>query len=151
MDAKRLAAARPAALRMLHAHGCQFRTADVRALARSPRLRTLWYLDLDSNNLGTPAVRELVRGFRDFCPPILWMTYNRLDDRAAELLANWPAARALRVLHLKHNSGLTAAGSRALLESEHLKNLDSLGVPLPEGDDAARAHGERFRKTDMMY
>lgn len=151
LDAKKLAAARPAALRMLHAHGCQFRTADVRALARSPRLRTLWYLDLDSNNLGTPAVRELVRGFRDFCPPILWMTYNRLDDRAAELLANWPAARALRVLHLKHNSGLTAAGSRALLESEHLKNLDSLGVPLPEGDDVARVHGERFRKTDATY
>lgn len=151
LDAKKLAAARPAALRMLHAHGCQFRTADVRALARSPRMRTLWYLDLDSNALGTPAVRELVRGFRDFCPPILWMTYNRLDDRAAELLANWPAAKALRVLHLKHNSAMTAAGSRALLESEHLKNLDSLGVPLPEGDDVVRVYGERFRKPDANY
>lgn len=151
LDAKKLAAARPAALRMLHAHGCQFRTADVRALARSPRLRTLWYLDLDSNNLGTPAVRELVRGFRDFCPPILWMTYNRLDDRAAELLANWPAAKNLRVLHLKQNSGMTAAGSRALLESEHLKNLDSLGVPLPDGDDVVRMYGERFRKPDAGY
>lgn len=151
LDAKKLAAARPAALRMLHAHGCQFRTADVRALARSPRLRTLWYLDLDSNGIGTPAVRELVRGFRDFCPPILWMTYNRLDDRAAELLANWPAAKNLRVLHLKHNSGMTATGSRALLESEHLKNLDSLGVPLPDGDDVARVYGERFRKPDAGY
>jgi uncharacterized protein (TIGR02996 family) len=151
VDAKKLAAARPAALRMLHAHGCQFRTADVRALARSPRLRTLWYLDLDSNGLGTPAVRELVRGFRDFCPPILWMTYNRLDDRAAELLANWPAAKALRVLHLKHNSALTAAGSRALLESEHLTNLDSLGVPVPDGDDVARLYAARFRKPDAGY
>jgi hypothetical protein len=151
LDAKKLAAARPAALRMLHAHGCQFRTADVRALARSPRLRTLWYLDLDSNGIGTPAVRELVRGFRDFCPPILWMTYNRLDDRAAELLANWPAAKNLRVLHLKHNAGLTAAGSRALLESEHLTNLDSLGVPLPEGDDVARLYAARFRKPDAGY
>lgn len=151
LDAKKLTAARPAALRMLHAHGCQFRTADVRALARSPRLRTLWYLDLDSNGIGTPAVRELVRGFRDFCPPILWMTYNRLDDRAAELLANWPAAKNLRVLHLKENSCMTAAGSRALLESEHLKNLDSLGVALPDGDDVVRMYGERFRKPDVSY
>lgn len=151
LDAPRLARARPAGLRMLHAHGCRFRTADVRALARCPRLRTLWYLDLDNNRIGTPAVRELVRGFGDFCPPILWLTYNRLDDRAAELLANWPAARNLRVLHLKYNPGLTAAGTRALLESEHLKNLDSLGVPLPEGDDVVRAHGARFRKPDPIY
>ncbi len=68
VDAKRLAAAAPGGLRMLHAHGSRFRTPDVRGLARCPRLRTLWYLDLDDNNLGTPAVRELVRGFKDFCP-----------------------------------------------------------------------------------
>jgi uncharacterized protein (TIGR02996 family) len=151
LDAKKLAAARPAALRMLHAHGCRFRTADVRALARSPRLRTLWYLDLDSNGIGTPAVRELVRGFRDFCPPILWMTYNRIDDRGAQLLADWPAAAQLRVLHLKHNDGLTGSGARALLESPHLTKIDSLGVPLPDGDDIARIYGERFRKPDAEY
>src|SRR5262249_40939559 len=70
LDAKGLEPAPPAALRLLHFHGARLRTADVRALARCPRLRTLWYLDIDQNNIGTPAVRELVRGFKDWCPSI---------------------------------------------------------------------------------
>ncbi|MBN9119791.1 MAG: TIGR02996 domain-containing protein, partial [Planctomycetes bacterium] len=128
VDADRLAAAAPGGLRMLHCHDSRFRTSDVRALARCPRLRTLWYLDLDAHNIGTPAVRELVRGFKDFCPPVVWLTYNRIDDRGAELLAKWKAARALRVLHLRYNPDMTDAGARALLDSPHLTNLDDLGV-----------------------
>ncbi len=128
VDAKKLAKAAPGGLRMLHAHGCRFNTKDVRALARCPRLRTLWYLDLDENNLGSAAVRELVRGFKDWCPPIVWLTFNRIDDRGAELLANWKAASALRVLHLKYNPAITDAGVRKLLDSPNLANLDGLGV-----------------------
>lgn len=128
LDAKRLAEAKPGALRMFHAHSCRFRTSDVRALARCPRLRTLWYLDLDDNDIGTPAVRELVRGFGKWCPPIVWLTRNRIDDRGAKLLAGWKAASALRVLHLKHN-GITDTGIRTLLDSPNLANLDGLGVP----------------------
>jgi uncharacterized protein (TIGR02996 family) len=128
LDAKRLAEAKPGSLRMFHAHSCRFRTSDVRALARCPRLRTLWYLDLDDNDIGTPAVRELVRGFGKWCPPIVWLTRNRIDDRGAKLLAGWKAASALRVLHLKHN-GITDTGIRALLDSPNLANLDDLGVP----------------------
>ena len=128
LDGKRLAALEPAALRMFHAHGSRFSTADVRKLARCPRLSTLWYLDLDDNGLRTPAVRELVRGFGTWCPPILWMTYNRIDDRGAALLAKWKAAANLRVLHLKYNDGMTDAGVRLLLDSKYLAGLDGLGV-----------------------
>lgn len=149
LDADRLAKAKPGALRMLHAHGCRFTTKDVRTLARSPRIRTLWYLDLDDNNLGTTAVRELVRGLKDWCPPILWLTHNRINDRGAAVLANWKAASQLRVLHMKYNY-MTDAGARALLDSPHLADLDGLGLTSLEEDTDARMKA-RFRHHDIHY
>jgi hypothetical protein len=135
---------------MFHAHGCRFNTKDVRALSRCPRLRTLWYLDLDDNNLGTAAVRELVRGLKGWCPPILWLTHNRIDDRGAQLLANWKAASGLRVLHLKYNAGMTDAGIRALLDSSNLTQLDGLGVSGASEETEARMKA-RFRFYDITY
>jgi uncharacterized protein (TIGR02996 family) len=149
LDAEKLAQAKPGSLRMFHAHGCRFTTKDIRALARCPRLRTLWYLDLDDNNLSTAAVRELIRGLKDWCPPILWLTHNRIDDRGAEALAKWKAAAGLRVLHLKYNH-MTDAGARALLDSPHLADLDGLG--LTGIDDATNARMKaRFRHNDIQY
>jgi uncharacterized protein (TIGR02996 family) len=150
LDGKRLAATEPAALRMFHAHGCRFTTADVRKLARCPRLSTLWYLDLDSNGLGTGAVRELVRGFGKWCPPIIWLTHNRIDDTGAELIAKWKAASALRVLHLKFNEGMTDAGARALLDSPNLTNLDGLGVSTDNEELEARRKA-RFHHDIAYY
>lgn len=150
LDGKRLAAAGPGGLRMFHAHGCRFITVDVRKLARCPRLRTLWYLDLDDNGIGTPAVRELVQGFGKWCPPIMWLTHNRIDDRGAELLAKWKAAIALRVLHLRYNPAMTAVGVRALLDSRHLSNLDGLGVTAAD-DELNAALRARFRHHDVEY
>jgi hypothetical protein len=78
------------------------------------------------------------------------MTHNRIDDRGAEILAKWKAARALRVLHLKHNDGITDAGVRMLLDSPNLENLDGLGVP--EVDPATNARlRSRFRHPDISY
>lgn len=150
LDAKRLAALAPAGLRMFHAHGCRLSTADVRALARCPRLRTLWYLDLDDNALTTAAVRALVKTFRKWCPPILWLTHNRIDDRGADLLANWEAARALRVLHTRFNDGMTDAGARVLLDSPHLADIDGLGVDAT-GDELKERLKARFRRAVSYY
>jgi uncharacterized protein (TIGR02996 family) len=149
VDAERLAATAPAGLRLFHCHGCRFRTSDVRALARCPRLRTLWYLDLDDNDLGPSAVSELVRGFKDFCPPIIWMTHNRIDDRGAERLAKWKAAQALDVLHLRYNA-ITDAGIQTMLASPYLANLESLGVDTKDADLHARLL-HRFRHHDLTY
>jgi uncharacterized protein (TIGR02996 family) len=150
VDAGRLAATEPGGLRMFHGHGCRFLTSDVRALARCPRLSTLWYLDLDSNGLGTAAVRTLVRGFGKWCPPVLWMTHNRIDDAGAAVLAKWTAASALRVLHLRFNEGMTDKGVRALLESPNLAGLDGLGVSTTDPDLVARLKA-RFRHHDIAY
>ena len=149
VDAARLAAAPPAGLRLLNCHGCRFRTADVRALVRSPRLRTLWYLDFDDNNLGTPAVRELVRAFKDWCPPLLWLIRNRIDDRGAGVLANWKGkgATGLRALHVKYNDRITDAGVSTLLDSPHLAHLDALGVSSASDETEARRRA-RFKHTD---
>jgi uncharacterized protein (TIGR02996 family) len=150
LDAERLAATQPAGLRMFHAHGCRFSTADVRSLARCPRLRTLWYLDLDANGLRTPAVRALIKGCGKWCPPILWMTHNHIDDRGAALLANWKAASALRVLHLKFNDRMTDAGALALLDSPNLADLDGLGVSTSSDELEARLKA-RFRYHEITY
>lgn len=148
LDAKLLANAEPAGLRMFHAHGCQLRAADVRALARCPRMRTLWYLDLDDNHLWTAALRELVRGFGKWCPPILWLTHNHIDHRGAEVLANWKAAKQLRVLHLKYNYQMNPDAVRALLDSPNLVNLDSFAVST--GDEELQQRiAARFPREPM--
>ncbi|AMV23085.1 Leucine Rich repeats (2 copies) [Gemmata sp. SH-PL17] len=146
LDPERLAAAPPAALRMLHFHGSRLRTADVRALARSPRVRTLWYLDIDDNNLSTTSVRALVRGLGTWCPPVLWLAYNRIDDSGAKVLAKWKAASALSALHLKYNPPMTEAGVRTLLDSPNLANLSALCVSA-SGEAEARLR-ERFKHPD---
>lgn len=143
LDGRALRTAPVGGLRLFHAHGCRLGSRDVAALARSPRLRDLWYLDLDDNGLAPGAVGVLVRGFGDRCPPVVWLTANRLDDAAAVELANWPAAGRLRVLQLHGNERLTDFGVRVLLNSPHLKNLDGLGLP-KVGEAVARAVRDRF-------
>src|SRR5262249_11904025 len=103
LDSGALKSAPSGGLRLLHCQGCRLSVKDVRALARSPRLRDLWYLDLDNKALGPGAIRELIAGFKDHCPPVIWLVMNRIDDEAAERLANWPAATDLRVLQLYEN------------------------------------------------
>jgi len=150
LDAKRLASAEPGGLRLFHGHGCRFSASDVHALARCPRLHTLWYLDLDANRLGPTAVRELVRGFGKRCPPVVWLTHNQIGDSGAAHIAKSKTAAALRVLHLKHNAGMTDAGVRALLDSPHLTNLDGLGVST-ESDELDAHLRARFRHHDLDY
>jgi uncharacterized protein (TIGR02996 family) len=135
-------------LRLFHFHGCTLHEADVRAVVRSPRLRDLWYLDLDENGLTNDAVREIVAGFKDRCPAVIWLTLNYLEDEAADLLANWPAASALRVLELSHNL-LTDFGVTTLLNSPHLQNLDGLSVP-PVSEEVADAIRKRFKERGRI-
>jgi hypothetical protein len=143
LDAKALKDAPSGGLRLFHCHSCRLTQKDVRAAVRSPRLRDLWYLDLDDNNLGSGAVREIVRAYRKLCPPVIWLTLNHIDDTGAELLANWPAATNLRVLEVYQNS-MSDAGVNALLNSPHLKNLDGLGVPAGVSASVAVAVKKRF-------
>jgi hypothetical protein len=143
LDRAALRAAPAGGLRLFHAHGCGLSVGDVAALARAPRLRHLWYLDLDANGLGPGAARAIARGFGDRCPAILWLTENRLDDADAVELADWPAAAALRLLQVSGNDRLTDSGVKALLNSPHLRNLDGLGVS-GVSEPVARAVRARF-------
>ncbi len=127
LDAKRLATAPAGGLRVFHGHDCQFTVADVRALTRSPRFDELWYLDLDGNQLGNSAVREVTRGLGKRCPPALWMIQNEIDAEGARLLAAWPHAKNLQALQLQGNP-LGNAGVRALLDSPRLAGLRSFGA-----------------------
>ncbi|MDY3561703.1 TIGR02996 domain-containing protein [Gemmata sp. JC673] len=147
LDAGRLEAAPAAALRLLNCHGARLRTADVRALVRCPRVRTVWYLDLDDNGLGVQGVRELVRGCGRWCPPLLWLIRNRIDDRAAELLANWKGASGLVALHVKYNPRLTDTGLKQLLASPHLAGLGALGAS-PGGARTEAQLRKRFKHRE---
>ena len=73
---------------------------------------------------------------------------NQLEDDAAVLLANWPAASALRVLELSYNL-LTDFGVTTLLNSPHLQNLDGLSVP-PVSAEVADAIRKRFKEHGRM-
>ncbi len=148
LDRKALKNAPVGGLRLFHAHGCRLSRNDVAAVVRSPRLRDLWYLDLDANQLGTGAVREIVRGFKNQCPPIIWLTMNRIEGEGAVELANWPGAEKLRVLELYQNP-LSDFAVKTLLNSPHLKNLDGLGVPRVSGD-VAEAVRQRFKDHGRM-
>jgi hypothetical protein len=79
----------------------------------------------------------------------VWLTYNRIDDRGAEVLAKWKAASRLRVLHLKHNP-MGDAGARALLDSPRLADLDGLGLTGLSEETEARMKA-RFRHHDIDY
>lgn len=144
LDGKRLAAAEPGGLRVLHCHGCQFTTIDVRKLVRCPRARSLWYFDLDDTGIGTPAVQEIVQGFGKRCPPIMWLTRNRIDDRGAAKLAKWKAASNLSLLYVQYNSGMTDTGVRTLLDSPVLANLNGLGASTDSEDLRTRLRA-RFK------
>ncbi len=76
------------------------------------------------------------------------MTHNRIDDRGADLLAEWTAAQALDVLHLRFNR-ITDAGVRAMLASPYLANLESLGVHTADAELNARLR-HRFRHHDDL-
>lgn len=147
LGAKALAVAPPGGLRGVGFHGCQLTTKDVAVLAAAPRLATLVYLDLDNNNLADSAAAGLVKGLGDRAPAILYLMGNRFGAKAAEVLAQWPAAAGIQRLHLYGNP-LDIAAARSLAGSPYLadvKYISTSGVPIAGKNILKKRFGERVR------
>ncbi|MCE9562364.1 MAG: TIGR02996 domain-containing protein [Planctomycetes bacterium] len=147
LDAKALAAAPPGGLRGVGFHACRLTIKDVAGLAAAPRLANLMYLDLDHNNLADSAVSGLVKGLGDRAPAILYLMGNRFGAKAAEVLAQWPAATGIQRLHLYGNP-LDIAAARSLAGSPHFTNLKYIstsGVPIAGKNILKKRFGDRVR------
>jgi uncharacterized protein (TIGR02996 family) len=121
--------------------------AGVRALAHSPHLTALDFLDL--GNLFPPPGDDLVNALlgSPLLPRLrgLDLRYNGLTDAGLRMLGSSPATNGLRSLGLNANSGrgqvpLTSPGGiRALLSGAGLENLRRLNLwGHPFDDEAAR-------------
>jgi uncharacterized protein (TIGR02996 family) len=148
LDRKALAKVSRGGLRALQCHGCQLTVNDVGALADSPRLLHLVYLDLDWNRLGEAAVARLVKGFGDRAPAILFLMGNQFGQTAAQALADWPAMRCVHMLHMKSNP-LNTDAAKILANCPHLTSLRHIcttGIPAA----GTRALKKRFgKKADV--
>ncbi len=125
LDAKPLASAPAAGLRALQLHGCRLTPKDVGAMATSPRVSNLVYLDLDWNRLPEPALSRLVKGLGNHAPAILYLIGNEFGAPAIRVLAAWEAARNIHMLHLRQNP-LKLAAAKILASSPHLTTLRHL-------------------------
>jgi uncharacterized protein (TIGR02996 family) len=131
LDRRTMAKASRGGLRALQCHGCQFNVNDIGALADSPRLSNLIYLDLDWNGLGEDAVARLAKGFGDHAPAILFLMGNQFGQTAAQALADWPAMRCVHMLHLKSNP-LGTEAAKILARCPHftsLRHICTTGLP----------------------
>jgi hypothetical protein len=73
-----------------------------------------------------------------------------LGPAGAATLAGWPGARTLRHLDIEGNIRIGEAGVRALVESPHLENLETLSMYPTNRDSAAISQllGDRFGAVD---
>jgi uncharacterized protein (TIGR02996 family) len=147
LDPKALAAAPPAGLRLAAFDSNRLTLADVGALAASPRLSNLVYLDLDYNHLADSAAARLVKGFGGNAPAILYLLGNRLGAGAARALAAWEGASRVHMLHLRWNP-LDTPAAKILAGCPHFTRLRHLCASLPTAGE--KALKKRFgKKADV--
>jgi uncharacterized protein (TIGR02996 family) len=120
----------------LDLHRCQLSCAGVLAIARSPHLRRLEWLELAGNDLagiGTGAAELVQPGLAS-----LVLDECNVDDVAIEALAHAPALADACHLYLARNP-FGDRGARALATSPYLDDIISLTV---DGAFSERVRGE---------
>jgi uncharacterized protein (TIGR02996 family) len=126
LDAKELAKpSRGPSLRGLFLNFAPLSTRAVGALAASPALHGLWYLELWRCGLNDEAVAALVRRAQFRQLTVLEFREHELSDRAAAALAQCSALASLQELRL-HTRALGPTCARALARSPHLQGLKRL-------------------------
>jgi uncharacterized protein (TIGR02996 family) len=111
----------------LHLYQTAITDAAARALADSPRSTCLTTLNLMLTGVGNVGLDALIQS------PHLGALRNltiglRVTDPGVRALAATPASSRLRRLDLSYNRQLGVAGAEALAASEHLMNLQELGL-----------------------
>ncbi|MBA4066211.1 MAG: hypothetical protein C0501_21350 [Isosphaera sp.] len=111
--------------------------AGARALARSPNLRNLTGLDLSGNHIAPNGARALAQSPNLVGLTCLHLPHNRIGDEGVQALAR--GLRNLTSLNLSGND-IGLPGARALAESPHLANLTHLDLRWNRiGDEGVQA------------
>jgi uncharacterized protein (TIGR02996 family) len=101
--------------------------AGAQALANSPRSACLTRLNMLLAGVGNAGLETLIQS--PHLGALRHLTVgSRITDPGARALANTPASSRLRQLDLSYNRQLGVAGAEALAASEHLTNLQVLGL-----------------------
>lgn len=99
------------------------RLQQLRAVCRSPHLRSLTHLRLRLSDFGDDGVREIVRSGIRKRLKVLDLRHGAVTDEGARLLADGPDLKHLERLDLSRN-GLTDAGKDALRATKVPVDLD---------------------------
>jgi uncharacterized protein (TIGR02996 family) len=113
--------------------------AGVRALVRSPHLKSLTHLRLRSSDMGDEGCEEIVRSGILRRLKLLDLRHGVITDRGAEVLAACPELRNLEHLDL-HNNALTQTGVRA---------LNAVGIRVRTDGQRDPAYGHAFTEGDV--
>jgi uncharacterized protein (TIGR02996 family) len=109
-------------LKVLRLDGCEIPVNGARQLVKgAPFLGGLRMLDVSHNHFGSVGLGALLER-QPLALHTLWMRDDDLFDKGVELLAGSPASNKFIELDLSKNV-LSAAATRALGESEHLRAL----------------------------
>jgi uncharacterized protein (TIGR02996 family) len=115
----------------------------LKALARSPHLKSLTHLRLRLTVFGDDGVKEIVQSGLLKRLKVLDLRHGRVSDKGANLLADCPETRNLEMLDLSRNE-LTGKGIAA---------LKATGVPLQAGHQHESTTGvdpDDFRELEYL-
>ncbi len=112
-------------LERLDAGWNQVGNATAKALAQPGALKALRVLELERSYLDAEGIREFLQGEVAGRLEELNLTANKLNDEAAQVLAECPNLKSLKILRLSQNL-IGDPGARALGESTQLTGLTHL-------------------------
>jgi uncharacterized protein (TIGR02996 family) len=123
------------------------------ALANSPHLGQMGYLDLPSNLLGPRGVRALACSANLTSLRALTLTNNGISDAGAVEIAQGESMANLTALSL-NKTGIGDVGARALADSSHLSNLlclDLSDCAISDIGVRALADSTALKSLRLMY
>jgi uncharacterized protein (TIGR02996 family) len=114
-------------------------TRALSALAASPAVAGLWFLELDQCQVTDARLAALAKhaGFRHLVVLRLWE--KAVTEQGVIALAKCPALESLQELHLE-TKAIGSAGARAIVESPYLQGLKRLSVSGSRGMARLRKH-----------
>jgi uncharacterized protein (TIGR02996 family) len=140
-------------LRSIELAYCQLKAAQLEVLLNSPflfRISLLLSFHLGGNPIGDAGLEVLLSSKWAQGRTSLHLSHTDLTDAGAELLAKWPRLSKLTgELALDYNK-IGAAGGIALAQAPlptNLENLNLIGNPLCNSEEAIAALRERFAGT----
>jgi uncharacterized protein (TIGR02996 family) len=125
----------------VHGYEPYIRLPQLRAVCRSPHLKSLTHLELRLSDFGDEGIREVVGSGILKRLKVLDLRHGCVTDAGARLLAGCPDLHNLELLDLSRNA-LNAKGMKALRDT---------GIPVELGDQHSGGPGAGSRDDEYVY